>query len=185
MINGIIGLSIHSSRRDDGGGAMSAVPTRAAPPSAAYRCHRRRAPASRHPRTRVTRAAAGPDARSTKAPSSPSSPAHVVVVPGFLSGAERYRGMARALELENTFASVTVVPITRDMWFPTLAGADFTPMLDAIDSLRSIASVRVPSATSASWDTARADGSRGCGWATRRTASTGRRTAARRACERC
>ena len=120
---------------------MSAVPTRAAPPSAAYRCHRRRAPASRHPRTRVTRAAAGPERASTKAPSSPSSssPAHVVVVPGFLSGAARYRGMARALELENTFASVTVVPVTRDMWFPTLAGADFTPMLDAIDTcVRSI-----------------------------------------------
>ena len=47
--------------------------------------------------------------------------------------------MARALELENTFASVTVVPVTRDMWFPTLAGADFTPMLDAIDTcVRSI-----------------------------------------------
>ena len=120
---------------------MSAVPTRAAPPSAAYRCHRRCAPASRHPRTRVTRAAAGPERASTKAPSSPSSssPPHVVVVPGFLSGAARYRGMARALELENTFASVTVVPVTRDMWFPTLAGADFTPMLDAIDTcVRSI-----------------------------------------------
>ena len=62
MINGIIGLSIHPSRRDDGGRAMSAVHTRAAAPSAAYRCHRRRAPASRHPRTRVTRAAAGPAA---------------------------------------------------------------------------------------------------------------------------
>ena len=116
---------------------MSAVTARAAAPSATHAHYRRRAPArvAARPRASTDGASKASSSSSSSSSESPSDgPNHVVVVPGFLSGADAYGGMARALEATGWFTSVTVVPITRDMWYPTLLGGDFAPMLDAIEA---------------------------------------------------
>ena len=119
---------------------MSAVTARAAAPSATHAHYRRRAPARVAARPHASTDGASKASSSSSSSESPSDgPNHVVVVPGFLSGADAYGGMARALEATGWFTSVTVVPITRDMWYPTLLGGDFAPMLDAIEAtVRSI-----------------------------------------------
>ena len=56
----------------------------------------------------------------------------VVVVPGFLNGAERYRALAAALAARGCEA--VLAPVPASAWWPTLLGADFTAVLRAVDA---------------------------------------------------
>jgi len=67
----------------------------------------------------------------------------LVVVPGFLAGADAYGGMKLALQSQGF--TVHIAPVSRSMWYPTLFGRPFSPVLEAID-----AAVEEASASSAS-----------------------------------
>jgi hypothetical protein len=49
----------------------------------------------------------------------------VLIVPGFLSSASEYEGMADALRRFDASADVSIVPLRTADWYPTLAGGDF------------------------------------------------------------
>jgi pimeloyl-ACP methyl ester carboxylesterase len=58
----------------------------------------------------------------------------VLIVPGFLSSASEYEGMADALRRFDASADVSIVPLRTADWYPTLAGGDFRLILDAVDA---------------------------------------------------
>ena len=68
------------------------------------------------------------------------APPPLLIIPGFLSDAAQYEGMADALRRLARFASVDVVPLRASDWYPTLAGGDFRAILDAIDASATAAS---------------------------------------------
>lgn len=70
----------------------------------------------------------------------------MLIVPGFLSGASKYEGMADELRRMNAFDAVEIVPIETADWYPTLAGADFRRILDKIEAAaqRALASSSSP-----------------------------------------
>ncbi len=57
----------------------------------------------------------------------------VLIIPGFLSSASEYEGMADALRRFDASADVSVVPLETKDWYPTLAGGDFRAILDKVD----------------------------------------------------
>ena len=57
----------------------------------------------------------------------------VLLIPGFLSSASEYEGMADALRRFDASADVFVVPLERKDWYPTLLGGDFRAILDKVD----------------------------------------------------
>ena len=57
----------------------------------------------------------------------------VLIIPGFLSSASEYEGMADALRRFDASADVSVVPLETKDWYPTLVGGDFRAILDAVD----------------------------------------------------
>ena len=58
----------------------------------------------------------------------------VLIIPGFLSGADKYEGMADELRRLDLFGDVKIVPLTVADWYPTLAGSDFKRIIDKIDA---------------------------------------------------
>ena len=58
----------------------------------------------------------------------------VLIIPGFLSSASEYEGMADALRRFDASADVSIVPLRAADWYPTLAGGDFRAILDAVDA---------------------------------------------------
>lgn len=70
----------------------------------------------------------------------------VLIVPGFLSGADKYLGMADELRRLDVFDAVAIVPLTAADWYPTLAGGDFRDIMDKIEA----AARRFPSSSSSS-----------------------------------
>jgi len=58
----------------------------------------------------------------------------VLIIPGFLSSASEYEGMADALRRFDASADVSIVPLRTADWYPTLAGGDFRLILDAVDA---------------------------------------------------
>ena len=57
----------------------------------------------------------------------------VLLIPGFLSSASEYEGMADALRRFDASADVFVVPLETKDWYPTLLGGDFRAILDKVD----------------------------------------------------
>ena len=57
----------------------------------------------------------------------------VLIVPGFLSSASEYEGMADALRRFDASVDVFVVPLKTKDWYPTLVGGNFRAILDAVD----------------------------------------------------
>ena len=77
----------------------------------------------RHPRRAGAGAAPGPAA---------AAPGPVLVLPGFLAGAEAYGPLQRALERRGH--RCRVLPISKINWLPTLCGASFGFYLDAMNA---------------------------------------------------
>lgn len=59
-------------------------------------------------------------------------PRPIVILPGYLAAASDYSGMAAAL-VALGWPSVTVVPLTRQDWLPTLGGRSIRPILAKLD----------------------------------------------------
>ena len=110
---------------------MAALATLRAPPT------RRVAPT--YPRARPSRvfraSSANANPGSSSAGDDRAGPA--LIIPGFLSSASKYAGMAESLERSRRFDTVRVVPLRASDWYPTLAGGDFGAILDKIDACAS------------------------------------------------
>ena len=107
---------------------MAALATLRAPPT------RRVGPT--YPRARPSRvfraSSANANPGSSSAGDDRAGPA--LIIPGFLSSASKYAGMAESLERSRRFDTVRVVPLRASEWYPTLAGGDFGAILDKIDA---------------------------------------------------
>ena len=110
---------------------MAALPTLRAPSS------RRVGPT--HPRARPSRVFRASSANAIPGSSSAGDDraGPVLIIPGFLSSASKYAGMAESLERLRRFDAVRVVPLQASDWYPTLAGGDFGAILDKIDACAS------------------------------------------------
>ena len=107
---------------------MAALATLRAPPT------RRVGPT--YPRARPSRvfraSSANANPGSSSAGDDRAGPA--LIIPGFLSSASKYAGMAESLERSRRFDTVRVVPLRAAEWYPTLAGGAVGAILDKIDA---------------------------------------------------
>ena len=109
----------------------SATACFAAAPSARRHAYNRAARAkSRRVRWVVPTAVSSPQAAGTAEENKKNL---VLIIPGFLSSADKYEEMAGSLRKYPNFSDVAIVPLTTSDWYPTLAGGDFSDILNTID----------------------------------------------------
>lgn len=65
--------------------------------------------------------------------SAPPSPRPVVILPGYLAAASDYAGMAASLR-QLSGAAVTIVPLRRGDWLPTVGGRSIWPILSQLEA---------------------------------------------------